>query len=203
MHMPLPGMQTEWSILSRVRCLSDSAELLEALVSADLADIQAVLAVDPATVRPEFELARFASLLAPCAELLAVRGPDLDSAPADDVEDPLTVHGHVARVVHPGDLRNVVAVHVNDLPAQVLPIHDEHDSVGRDVDVMRQVELARIGGLYAGNRPAAKPLDEDRIASSPGKDQFTLCRKAVDPVLSVAVRNEDVAVGGLNRSGRH
>ena len=170
--------------------------LLEALVPADLANIQAVVAVDPAPVRPELELAGFESLLAPCAELLAGLGPDLDSAPADDVEDPLTVHGHVARAIHPVDLRNVLAVHVKGLPTQVLPIHDEHDPIGRNVDVMWQVESAGLGGRYAGDRPAAKLLDEDRIAPSPGKDQFTLCRKAVDPVLSVAVGDEDVAVRG-------
>ena len=68
---------------------------------------------------------------------------------------------------------------------------------------MRQVELAWLGAGHARDRPAAKLLDEDRIAASPGQDQLALRRKAVHPVLSVAVRDEDVAVRRLNRAGRH
>src|ERR1051326_4425877 len=68
---------------------------------------------------------------------------------------------------------------------------------------MRQVEFAGFGGRYSGDWLAAKLLDEHRIPSSPGKDEFALCRKAVDPVLPVAVGDENVAVRGLKRGGRH
>src|SRR6188508_3762768 len=82
----------------------DPPELLEPLVPADLADVEAVLAVDPAAVRPELELPGLGPLLAPRADLLAVWRPDLDPAPADDVEDPIAIRRHVARTIHPGDL---------------------------------------------------------------------------------------------------
>src|SRR3954471_19302129 len=81
---------------TRSRRASDAAELLQPLVAADLAAVEAVLAVDPAAVRRELERARLGPLLAPGAELLAGGCPDLDAAPADDVEDALAVHGHVA-----------------------------------------------------------------------------------------------------------
>src|SRR5262249_13410880 len=68
---------------------------------------------------------------------------------------------------------------------------------------MRQVEPAGLGCGYASDRPAAKLLDEDRIAPAPGVDQLALWRKAVNPVLSVAIRDEDVAVRGLDRAGGH
>src|SRR5579859_299991 len=191
----------------RVACCpsmrSDSAKLLDPLVPADLSDVQAVLGVNPATVRPELELAGFESLFAPRAKLLPGRGPDLDPASAHDVEDARGVHGHVARPVHAVDLGDVLAVQVEGLPAQILPVHDVDDPVGRDVDVVRQVELAWFGGDRARHRLAAKLLDEDRIAASPGQDQLTVRRKAVHPVLSVAVRDEDVAVRRLNCAGGH
>src|SRR5205823_5738989 len=43
----------------------------------------------------------------------------------------------------------------------------------------------------------------DRIAASPGQEQLAVRRKAVHPVLSVAVRDEDVTVRRLNRASRH
>src|SRR5436309_1831116 len=85
------NLSTEWRIRLRevarslIPCTSDPTKLLDPLVSADLPDVQAVLVIDPATVRPELELPGFLSLLAPCAELLASRAPDFDPASADDV----------------------------------------------------------------------------------------------------------------------
>src|SRR5690242_15653448 len=152
--------------------LLDSAELLQALVSADLAYVEAPVGVDPATVRAELELPWFGAFFTPGAEFLAFLGPDLNSAPADDVENPLSVYGHIARPVHPVDLRKVAAIHVKGLPAEILSIHNVDESSRRKVDVMWQVKPARLACRYASHLLAAKGRNKDRVPASPGKDEL-------------------------------
>src|SRR5512134_1615115 len=111
------------------------------------------------------ELAWLLALLTPAPDPGPVALPDLDAGAASDVEGAVDVEGDsvgVADVLLQADER---AVGGEDLPAVVLAVHHVDAIVFGDQQLVRHVELARVGAGCAGHRPEIEPLwNEDRVA---------------------------------------
>ena len=86
----------------------------------------------------------------------------------------------------------------------VLAVHHIDEIVRGDQQLVRHVELARVGARSASHSPEIEPFwNEHRIATTESEEVLALCREAVNPVLTIPIRDEDVAVGRFNRVGRH
>src|SRR5438874_4490813 len=142
----------------------------------DLAHVDVAPRVDGEAVRGD-ELARLQSgrTLAQPRQSLALAAVDADAGPdvrhvevdaeaAPDLADVepsgRALEEQARRPMHVGPLRLVLAVAVEDLDAMVLAIGDVHPALGVAADVVRDVELARVG---AGLAPRVEPAAVRRI----------------------------------------
>ena len=91
-----------------------------------------------------------------------------------------------------------------DLPGVVLAVHHVDEVVVGDQQLVRHVELARVGTRSAGHGAEVEPLgNKHGVTAAEGEEMLASSREAADPVLAVPIGDEDVAVGRLNRVGRH
>src|SRR5439155_7847931 len=184
---------------------SDADELLEAIVAAGFGRVEGAVSVHPGTVDAAGdELAWCLALLPPAADFGSVTLPDLDAGAAGDVERAVGVERDPVGVADVLLQAHERAVGGEDLPAVVLAVHHVDEVVVGDQEFMRHVELARVGAGSAGHGPEVEPIgNEDGIAAAEGEEMLAPGREAVDPVLAVPIGDEDVAVGRLDRVGRH
>src|SRR5262245_24327112 len=184
---------------------SDADELLEAVVAAGFGRVEGAVGVHPRPVHAAGDkLAWGLALLPPAADFGAVAFPDLDAGTASNVERAVGVEGDPVGV---GDMllqTDKRAVGREDLPAVVLAVHHIDQVVLGDQQLVRHVELARVGAGSAGHGPEVEPPgNKDGVAAAEGEEILTAGREAVDAVLTVPVGDEDVPVGRLNGVGRH
>src|SRR5207248_2834249 len=130
-------------------------------------------------------------------EDVAIGLPDLDAAAPDDVQQTVGVDQGLVGVIDAGAHADELAQHGENLPAVVLAIHDDDAGVPVDHDVVRQIELAG-----PGRRHAILALEKRRVAATEREDVLATGGEAVDPILAVAVGDEDVAVRRLHGAGR-
>ena len=184
---------------------SDADELLEAIVAAGFGRVEGAVGVHPGPMDAAGdELAWGFALLPPAADFGPVTLPDLDAGAACDVERAIGIERDPVGVAHVFLQAHERAVRGEDLPAVVLAVHHVHKVVVGDQEFMRDVELAQVGAGSARHGPAVEPLgNEDRVTAAEGEEVLAPSREAVDAVLPVAVGDEDVAVGRLDRVGRH
>src|SRR5262249_8490210 len=150
------------------------------------------------------ELPRRLASLPPAPDFGAVALPDLDAGAASDVERAVSVEGDpvgVADMLLEADERTVRG---EDLPAMVLAIHHVDEIVFGNQQFVRHVERARVSTRPASDGPEVETLgNEDRVTAAEGEEVLAPGREAMDPVLAVAIRDEDVTVGRLDGVGRH
>src|SRR5262249_6323106 len=202
------GRSGKWGVLRlppAVQNRSDADELLEAVAATGVGRGDGGVRVHPGDMDAAGdELARRLTLLPPAADLGPVAFPDLDAGATGDVEGAIGVEGNpvgVADVLLQADERTVGG---EDLPAVVLTVHHVDEIVCGDQQLVRHVELARVGARPAGHRPEIETLrNENRIAATEGEEMLALRREAVDQVLAVPIRDEDIAIGRLDRMGWH
>src|SRR5262245_24018117 len=184
---------------------SDADELLEAVVAAGFGRVEGAVGVHPGAMdAASNELPRRLALFPPAPDLGPVALPDLNARAARDVEGAVSVEGDpvgVADVLLQADKRTVSG---EDLPAMVFAVHHIDEIICGDQQLVWHVELTGVGAGSAGHGPEVETLwNEDGVTTAEGEEVLAPGREAVDPVLAVPVRDEDIAVGRLDRVGRH
>src|SRR5262245_4150121 len=154
--------------IRRPQYRSDADELLEAVVAAGFGRVEGAVGVHPRTMDAAGdELTRRFTLLPPAADLGPVALPDLDAGATRDVEGTVSVEGDPVGVADALLQADEHAVSGEDLPAVVLAVHHIDEIVCGDQQLVRHVELARVGARPAGHGAEIEPLwNENRIAAA-------------------------------------
>src|SRR5262249_1020445 len=130
---------------------SDADELLEAVVAAGFGGVEGAVRVHPHPMDAAGDgLARRLVLLPPAPDLAPIAFPDLDAGATGNVERAVGIQGDPVGV---GDMllqTDKRAVGGEDLLAVGLAIHDVDKVVLGDQQLVRHVELARVGAGSAG-----------------------------------------------------